>query len=153
MVRIVPEVGNFPWIIYQVIQLPSIARVSELVRDGAIGELEEVHAWTNRLLHRPGYPAGTGRPPRHIDWDLWVGPSSFHPYSPSYFGAYNGKPGPNCLHWNVYWDFGGGQLADMGSHIMDIAWNAIDGDLPTSVVAEGGRELRGQPLMFGIALT
>jgi len=113
------------------------ARVKELVRDGAIGELKEIHAWTSRVLPRSGYPAGEGPAPSHIDWDLWVGPSSFHPYSPSYFGTYNGDYGPNCLHWNMYWDFGGGQLADMGSHIMDIAWNVIDGDLPTSISAEG----------------
>ncbi len=115
----------------------NFARVRELVRDGAIGELQEIHAWTSRILPRAGYPKGKNLVPRHIDWDLWLGPSLYHPYSPDYFEAYNGSRGPNCLNWNMYWDFGGGQLADMGSHIMDIAWNCIDGDLPTSVVAEG----------------
>jgi hypothetical protein len=37
----------------------------------------------------------------------------------------------------MYWDFGSGQLGDMGSHTMDLAWNAIDATLPTAVSATG----------------
>jgi hypothetical protein len=37
----------------------------------------------------------------------------------------------------MYWDFGSGQVGDMGSHTMDLAWNAIDAGLPTSAVAKG----------------
>lgn len=37
----------------------------------------------------------------------------------------------------MYWDFGTGQVGDMGSHTMDLAWNAIDAGLPTSAEAEG----------------
>ena len=43
----------------------------------------------------------------------------------------------NCLQWNMYWDFGSGQVGDMGSHTMDLAWNAIDADLPTSAEGKG----------------
>ena len=43
----------------------------------------------------------------------------------------------NCLSWNMYWDFGSGQVGDMGSHTMDLAWNALDADLPTSAEAKG----------------
>jgi predicted dehydrogenase len=57
-----------------------------------------------------------------------------HPYNPGYF---SGGPGANCLQWNMYWDFGSGQVGDMGSHTMDIAWNAIDAGLPTSATAKG----------------
>ena len=32
----------------------------------------------------------------------------------------------NCLEWNMFWDFGAGQIGDMGSHTMDLLWNAID---------------------------
>jgi len=37
----------------------------------------------------------------------------------------------------MYWDFGSGQIGDMGSHTMDIAWNAIDAGLPTTAEAKG----------------
>ena len=32
----------------------------------------------------------------------------------------------NCLSWNMFWDFGAGQIGDMGSHTMDLLWNAVD---------------------------
>jgi hypothetical protein len=37
----------------------------------------------------------------------------------------------------MYWDFGSGQVGDMGSHTMDLAWNAIDAGLPIAVEATG----------------
>ncbi|HOX01614.1 MAG TPA: Gfo/Idh/MocA family oxidoreductase [Candidatus Paceibacterota bacterium] len=109
-------------------------RVSELVRDGAIGELREVCAWGNRQIPRPGYLPAQGEPPQHIHYDLWIGPSPYHPYNPGYF---SGGPGMNCLQWNMYWDFGSGQVGDMGSHTMDIAWDALDAGRPTSAEAKG----------------
>ncbi len=109
-------------------------RVSELVRDGAIGDLLEVCAWGDRQIPKPGYLPAAGDPPKHIHWDLWIGPSPMHPYNPGYFAL---GPGMNCLSWNMYWDFGSGQIGDMGSHTMDLAWNAIDGALPTTAEAKG----------------
>jgi predicted dehydrogenase len=109
-------------------------RVRELVLDGAIGELQEVCAWGNRQLPKPGYPPAEGEPPKYLHYDLWLGPSPFHPYNPAYFA---GGPGMNCLSWNMYWDFGTGQVGDMGSHTMDLAWNALDAELPTSAEAKG----------------
>lgn len=109
-------------------------RVSELIRDGAIGVLEEVHAWGDRQIPKPGYLPPAGDPPKNLHYDLWIGPSPFHPYNPGYF---EGAPGANCLSWNMYWDFGSGQVGDMGSHTMDIAWCAIDAGQPTSAEAEG----------------
>jgi len=37
----------------------------------------------------------------------------------------------------MYWDFGAGQIGDMGSHTMDMAWSAFDADLPTWAEASG----------------
>ncbi|MCC6489541.1 MAG: Gfo/Idh/MocA family oxidoreductase [Candidatus Hydrogenedentes bacterium] len=107
-------------------------RVRELIRDGAIGELEEVCAWGSRQIPKPGYPPAAGEPPKNLHYDLWLGPAPFHPYNPEYF---SGDPGANCLQWTMYWDFGCGQIGDMGSHTMDIVWNAIDATFPIS--AEG----------------
>jgi len=109
-------------------------RVRELVRDGAIGQLESVSTWGNRQIPKPGYLPAQGEPPQHLHYDLWIGPSPYHPYNPGYFV---GGPGMNCLSWNMYWDFGNGQIGDMGSHTMDIAWNAIDATLPTAAEAKG----------------
>jgi len=113
---------------------PNFARVSELVRDGAVGELRGVFAWGNRQLRRPGYLPAEGTPPAHLHYDLWLGPSPHHAYNPGYF---SGGPGANCLQWNMYWDFGTGQVGDMGAHTMDLAWNAIDAGRPTAIEATG----------------
>ena len=109
-------------------------RIRELIRDGAIGELQSAAAWGNRQIRRKGYPAGQGQPPEGFHYDLWLGPSPDHPYSPEYF---SGGAGANCLQWNMYWDFGAGQIGDMGSHTMDLLWNAIDAGLPTTAEAKG----------------
>ena len=113
---------------------PNFASVRELIRDGAIGELRNVYVWGNRQLRRPGYLPAEGEPPSNLHYDLWLGPSAVHPYNPGYF---SGGPGANCLQWNMYWDFGTGQVGDMGNHTMDLAWNAIDAGLPTSIEATG----------------
>lgn len=114
--------------------LANFNRVRELILDGAIGQLEEACAWGNRQLRRPGYLPAQGEPPATLHYDLWLGPSPFHPYNPGYF---SGGPGMNCLQWNMYWDFGNGQVGDMGSHTMDLVWNAVDAGLPTSAAAKG----------------
>jgi predicted dehydrogenase len=110
-------------------------RVKELVRDGAIGTLQSAFAWGNRKLGRPGYLPAQGEPPAHLHYDLWLGPSPAHPFNPGYF---SGGSGANCLQWNMFWDFGSGQVGDMGSHTMDLAWNAIDAGIPTSAEATEG---------------
>jgi predicted dehydrogenase len=111
-------------------QFRNFNRVRELIRDGAIGKLQEVSAWGNRQERRSGYLPSEGAPPSYINYDLWLGPSPFHPYNSGYFLG-------GCLKWDMYWDFGSGQVGDMGSHTMDLAWNAIDAGLPTSAEGKG----------------
>lgn len=109
-------------------------RVRELIHDGAIGELSAAYAWGDRQIRRDGYLPAEGQPPEGFHFDLWLGPSPDHPYNPAYF---SGGAGMNCLSWNMFWDFGVGQIGDMGSHTMDLVWNVIDAGLPTSAEAKG----------------
>jgi predicted dehydrogenase len=109
---------------------PNFERVRELILDGAIGDLKTVHAWDARQLPRPGYPQPEGQPPAGLHYEQWIGPSPYHPYSPQYFG---GTAGLNCLFWNMYRDFGVGQMGDMGAHTMDLAWNSIDAGAPVAI--------------------
>jgi len=111
-------------------QFKNFNRVREMIQDGAIGQLQEVSAWGNRKERRAGYLPSEGNPPSYINYDLWLGPSPFHPYNSEYFRG-------GCLRWDMYWDFGSGQVGDMGSHTMDLAWNAIDGSLPTTAQGKG----------------
>jgi len=109
---------------------PNFNRLEEMIRDGAVGKLRSAVAWGNRQIRKDGYLPPGGDVPKTLNWDLWLGPSPEHPYNPEYFNA---RPGAGCLKWNMYWDFGIGQMGDMGSHTMDILWNAVDAKLPTSV--------------------
>ncbi|MEZ5399873.1 MAG: Gfo/Idh/MocA family oxidoreductase [Bryobacteraceae bacterium] len=109
---------------------PNFERVRELILDGAIGELHTVHSWDSRKLPRPGYPQAEGQPPASLQYEQWIGPSPYHPYSPQYFG---GSSGLNCLFWNMYRDFGVGQMGDMGAHTMDLVWNSVDAGAPQAI--------------------
>ena len=109
---------------------PNFERLRELVMDGAIGDLHSVHSWDARRLPRPGYPAGEGSPPSYLQYEQWIGPSPYHAYSPQYFG---GSSGLNCLFWNMYRDFGVGQMGDMGAHTMDLVWNVVDAGAPSAI--------------------
>jgi predicted dehydrogenase len=110
---------------------PNFDRLRELIRRGGIGRLREVAVWGDRKIPRPGYLPGV-EPPSTLDWNLWLGPSPHRPFNPDYI---SGDVGLNCLQWNMYWDWGVGQIGDMGSHTMDLVWNVIDAELPTRVTA------------------
>ncbi|MEO0414455.1 MAG: Gfo/Idh/MocA family oxidoreductase, partial [Verrucomicrobiota bacterium] len=111
-------------------------RVVELVRAGVIGEVKEVHAWTNRPIWPQAIKAWPEAEdaPKYLDWDLWIGPAPFREYS--------SKIHP--FKWRGYWDFGTGALGDMACHIMDCAYWACDLGYPKSVKAvsaDGGGAL------------
>jgi len=105
-------------------------RMVELVRNGAIGTAQEARVWCSRTPEGGSYFPGQAQPPSHLNWDLWIGPSPYHPYDPDYFKG-------GCLGWNRFWDFGSGQIGDMGSHMMDMAYWALDLRFPTTCEAAG----------------
>ena len=105
-------------------------RLKEWVMAGAVGPIHEVYFWTNR----PIWPQGIERPadempvPPHLDWNRWLGVAPERPYNKCY------QP----FNWRGWWDFGTGALGDMGCHIMDAAFWALDLKYPVSVEAESG---------------
>jgi len=102
-------------------------RVVELVQAGLIGDIVEVHAWTNRPIWPQGIPAWPQKEevPSHINWDLWIGPAPFHDYSPQI----------HPFKWRGDWDFGNGNNGDMACHIMNMSMWALDFAAPVSVSA------------------
>lgn len=133
---------------------PNFDNIEALIQQGAIGDLQDVHAWGNRYHTKTAYPEGTGSAPDFIDWDLWIGPSQMRPFAEDYFTALNWRTGEyelsyfdkdianwptgsNCLSWNLYREFGNWQIGDMGSHTMDLAFNPLDADYPFSSEASG----------------
>jgi len=99
----------------------------EWVRAGAIGSVHEVHCYTDRPIWPQGIdrPAGSEPVPENLDWNLWLGAAPRRPYQSCY------AP----FKWRGWWDFGCGALGDMGCHIMDPAFWALDLKYPTSVAA------------------
>lgn len=102
-------------------------RLIELIQAGVIGNVREVHVWTDR----PIWPQGIERPinivpiPPTLDWDLWLGPAPYRPYHPAYVP----------FKWRGWWDFGTGALGDMGCHNMNVAFSALGLRDPISVEA------------------
>jgi predicted dehydrogenase len=102
-------------------------RAVEVIRAGAIGDVKEIHVWTDRPAN--WWPQGVARPtetpdvPKGLDWDVWLGPSRFRPYSPAYVP----------FKWRGFWDFGTGAIGDMGIHNFDTAYWALDLGLPARV--------------------
>lgn len=104
-----------------------IRQICEWIWDGAIGEIREVHAWTNR----PIWPQGLQRPkvgewpPDTLNWDLFIGPAKMKPYH-------------HILHpwnWRGWWDYGTGALGDMACHILDPIFKSLRLQYPVKVQA------------------
>jgi len=98
---------------------------AEIIWSGEIGEVKEVHAWTNR----PTWPQGIPAPlpaetvPAEIDWDLWLGGAAARPF--------NAKYAP--FNWRGWFDFGCGALGDMACHILGTPNLALRLTAPTAV--------------------
>ncbi len=126
--------------------------VNEIVRAKLIGDVTEVHVWTNRPLAY--WPQGVPRPqplttpadqlgwnlgdvmkrlanamagpypvPDKLNWDLFLGPAPKVEYHPIY----------HPFNWRGWTDWGVGAIGDMGAHLIDHPFWALDLDFPTSV--------------------
>jgi predicted dehydrogenase len=128
-----------------------LRRATEIIQGGVIGPIKEVHVWTNRPIWPQGAEAilkvGTARRaalaalygkdpghlsppsvPKHVHWDLFLGPAPERPYDPIY----------HPFSWRGWWDFGTGALGDMACHTANMAFMALKLGHPTTVIAESG---------------
>ena len=86
----------------------------KLLRDGVIGPVKEVYAWTNRPAG--WWPQGNPRPtgtdpiPDWLSWDLFLGVSQDRPF----------KDGYTPFNWRGTIDWGTGAFGDMGCHMLDV---------------------------------
>jgi len=102
-------------------------RVVEAIRAGAIGKVQHVHTWVPTSYHGGARPTATPPVPPTVDWDLWIGAAPYRPYHPAY----------HPFHWRGWWDFGGGALADMACHHVDLPFWALGIRRPNHVSAQG----------------
>ncbi len=108
----------------------NLRKVAKLVQQKAFGTVKEVHCWTDRC--GGWWPQGVDRPfptidvPKHVAWDLWIGPAPFRHYAPGY----------HAFAWRGWWDFGSGALGDIGCHAMNLPFMALDLRDPISIQAQ-----------------
>ena len=113
------------------------ALVSESIWNNDIGEVTEVHAWTNRPIWPQclNYPEDTYPKKKGLDWDLWLGPAPERPYHPAY----------HPWNWRGRWDFGTGALGDMACHILDIAMRSLRLQYPDAIDASSSKWTMDSP--------
>jgi predicted dehydrogenase len=93
-------------------------RAVRMIQDGVIGKVSQVHAWSNKNWGYDGGPfSGENKVPETLDWNLWLGTATERPFVP---GVYH--PG----NWRKLVDFGTGTLGDMGVHIFDTPYAALE---------------------------
>ena len=147
--------------------------VVEWIRAGVIGPVREVHIWTNRPIWPQGLPApvmpaempaddswwpgstnqriaaGIARdsaPPDSLNWELYrCANAEDTPYHPIY----------HPFHWRGWTAFGVGALGDMGAHLIDHPYWALDLGYPTSIESTsapwGGPS--DDPVSYPVAMT
>jgi predicted dehydrogenase len=99
--------------------------VKQMIDEGTIGTLREIHNWGGPRVW-PQYqflPTDNPPVPKHLNWDLWLGPAVDRPYSPKYTNAV----------FRGWFDFGGGSIADMGDYTLWPIFITFGLPVPTSV--------------------
>ncbi len=107
----------------------------EIVKSGMIGKVGKVDVWSckgfdprarhERSVHIPKMEVPKMPIPKTLDWDLWLGPASYRPYHGQYLPA----------SWRDWWEFGSGRLGDMGCHLIDPVFWALDLKAPLTIEA------------------
>lgn len=117
-------------------------RVVELIQAGAIGPVHEAHVWVSRAwglqseaeriaakdVHHVGEVPVERPVPAGFNWDLWLGPAPYRPFSDAYV------PGPRWYRW---WAFGNGTMSDLGSHFNDLPFWALKLKAPLTIESFG----------------
>ena len=111
--RVVTQMGN------QGSANNGLRRNAELLQNGILGDVTEVHVWTNR----PIWPQGLNRPegsdpvPASLDWESWLGTAPFRPYK---------KDTYHTFKWRGFFDFGTGAFGDMACHTMNLPFRGLN---------------------------
>ena len=112
----------------------------DIVRNGWIGELTEVHI-DLRGDFQPDFLPAAEPVPADIDYDRWLGPAPWKPYNATrVLGSFGGG-------WRIFWDYGSRKNGDWGAHHCDIVQWALgmDDSGPVLFVPKG---FEGAPYQY-----
>jgi hypothetical protein len=126
--KIITQMGN------QGSASDGLRRAIEVIQSGLLGNIKELHVWSNR----PIWPQGMDRPegsdpiPEGLDWEVWIGPAPMRPFKQGIYHPFN---------WRGWQDFGTGALGDMPFRALQLGY-------PTEIEAEafGGMNQESYPL-------
>ena len=103
-------------------------QLHEFIASGKLGHIGRVKIWANFTYVVLTNPTPDAEPPATLDYDMWLGPAPFRPYSQT-----------RNQSWRCFWDYGGGLMTDMGPHLLDMAlWHMNVTEMPRRVSAVGG---------------
>jgi predicted dehydrogenase len=112
-------------------------RALELIQQGFIGDVREVHIWNESGgADRKETPKDTRDVPPYLNWDLWLGPAKARPFSSAW------------LSWGGWRDFGTGALGNWASHTANLAFRALK--VNTLWSAKGAAPIEVQAKIPGI---
>jgi predicted dehydrogenase len=100
----------------------------EFLRSGRLGSVKLAKAWIVHRRKAIGHKLDC-ETPAHVDYAGWLGPAPVRDFNPNRFH----------FNWRWFWDFGGGELAHWGVHMLDVARWGLDVDLPSRISAVGGK--------------
>jgi predicted dehydrogenase len=128
--KIVTQMGN------QGSAADGLRRAVETIQDGLIGQVHQVHVWTNRPVWQQGMdrPLGEDPIPATLDWDTWIGPAPMRPYK-SRRAPGDKEDVYNPFVWRGWQDFGTGALGDMACHTVNMPFRALSLGYPTEIDA------------------
>lgn len=99
----------------------------EILRSGLLGNVTEVHVWTNRPEISPGNkwgwkqpllrPVGSDPIPPELNWDCWLGISPKRPFKKNTY---------HRIAWRAFYDFGTGAFGDMACHTMNLPFRGLN---------------------------
>ena len=134
-----------------------LRRGVEVLQSGILGDVKEVHVWTNR----PVWPQGknvaawvkghpNGDPIRKgLNWDAWLGVAKMRPFLDKYpanADVYDPwKLGKNVYHtftWRGFFDFGCGAFGDMACHLRRVRRHGLPHDEPALPRPRARRRVR-----------
>ena len=115
----------------------ALRRAVEIVQAGVIGQVSELHVWTNRPIWPQGLdrPEGQDEVPEYLNWDAWIGPAAMRPFKN---GVYHD------FVWRGWYDFGTGALGDMACHMVNMPFRALKMGYPTVVQCEEASTLHSE---------
>ncbi|MBX3355654.1 MAG: Gfo/Idh/MocA family oxidoreductase [Phycisphaeraceae bacterium] len=120
-----------------------------LLQQGVVGRAKALYGWTDRPAG--WWPCGENRPagddpvPEWLGWNLFLGVAPLRPFV---------KDAYTPFKWRGYYDFGTGAIGDMGCHIMDVPFMALELTGPLTITCSAPNATEDQfPSQESIRMT